>query len=46
MALVIGSDPLMFYADLRFGREVYILGDDEVAKFWTKLGGNVEIDRR
>ena len=32
MALVIGSDPMIIDGDLRSGRKVYIVYDNEVAK--------------
>ena len=38
MALVIGSDPMMFDAELRSGRNVYIIDDNEVEKIWTNWG--------
>ena len=36
VAVVIGSDPMMFDADLRSEREVYIVDEIEVVKMWTK----------
>ena len=38
MALVIGCDPMMFDSELRSGRNVYIIDDNDVEKIWTKCG--------